>query len=311
MKNIDEFVKTLINGNTIDDYINQLNARMHIKCNKKELDVFMRSQNMRLNTKFNNLLDRTKLLKLIYNLDDNFDEEKILKIDYLCCLWKENKTIYELDDEFVKTLIDTEINKIPTQIFDYLPYDQILVKFKLYENITAILLDVNKKFGFITVSAIYMNKYNDSMKSDFYTVSYNSKNEYCNTIDFIPDKVINKIVYNFIMYISQPHPGDIERSNNNNIYIKDNISIKINKWNVGFRYGNTIRKLKSENKDINKITINQYKKHCSPKPHIRKAHWHTYKVGRGRKKIIVKWVAPILVNTNTSDDIITTIHKVK
>lgn len=41
MKNIDEFVKTLINGNTIDDYINQLNARMHIKCNKKELDVFM------------------------------------------------------------------------------------------------------------------------------------------------------------------------------------------------------------------------------------------------------------------------------
>lgn len=33
------------------------------------------------------------------------------------------------------------------------------------------------------------------------------------------------------------------------------------------------------------------------KPHIRRAHWHTYLSGKGREKRILKWVLPILVKS--------------
>ena len=115
------------------------------------------------------------------------------------------------------------------------------------------------------------------------------------------------------MYISNPTPGDISKDNKSYKYTSkyDNKSMNINKWNIGFRYGNTIRALKKENKNNSrKVSINMYKKHASPRPHIRKGHWHTYKVGEGRKKVIVKWIAPILVNSKDTKDIIPTIQKV-
>jgi hypothetical protein len=32
-----------------------------------------------------------------------------------------------------------------------------------------------------------------------------------------------------------------------------------------------------------------------PRAHIRRAHWHTFRVGEGRRGVKVKWVAPIPV----------------
>lgn len=51
--------------------------------------------------------------------------------------------------------------------------------------------------------------------------------------------------------------------------------------------------------------IRQYKVYLSSsseprgtvKPHIRRAHWHTYLSGKGREKRILKWVLPILVKS--------------
>lgn len=33
------------------------------------------------------------------------------------------------------------------------------------------------------------------------------------------------------------------------------------------------------------------------RPHIRRAHWHTYLTGTGREKRILKWILPILVKS--------------
>ena len=113
------------------------------------------------------------------------------------------------------------------------------------------------------------------------------------------------------MYISQPYPSDIVKIEESNISLDERPKYKqyknYNAWNVGFRYGNAIR-----NNSTNKVrtSINYYKTHNSPKSHIRKAYWHTYKVGPGRKETIVKWVAPILVNTKDESEIIYTAHKV-
>jgi len=60
--------------------------------------------------------------------------------------------------------------------------------------------------------------------------------------------------------------------------------------------------------------------HASPRPHIRRAHWHSYWTGPmasltkeqpTERKLVLKWVAPIAVCAGTTDDtIIPTIHPV-
>jgi hypothetical protein len=46
-----------------------------------------------------------------------------------------------------------------------------------------------------------------------------------------------------------------------------------------------------------------------PRPHIRRAHWHTYRVGPGKSEQILKWLPPIPVNID-GGDIVPTIHKI-
>lgn len=51
--------------------------------------------------------------------------------------------------------------------------------------------------------------------------------------------------------------------------------------------------------------------HRSPVTHVRRAHWHTFRVGEGRKKIQVKWLAPVVVNADGEQKNIITINKVE
>lgn len=312
---IKELIEILDTEYTVDDYIDQL-KNLNINCTKKELDLFMRSSDMRSNNKFNALFDKSKLsaLELLNKSinNSNFNPENVLKTDYLMCLWKENKIIYELDNDFVSALIETEIDEIPTQIFSYVPCNQMVI------NLTGggLLIDINKKFNYITLNIITLtttNIKNAGYGYGLYSISFDSRKEYITPNSITKFKNIDKIIYSFLMYISNPTPGDISKDNKSYKYTSkyDNKSMNINKWNIGFRYGNTVRALKKENKNNNrKVSINMYKKHASPRPHIRKGHWHAYKVGEGRKKVIVKWIAPILVNSKDTKDIIPTIQKV-
>lgn len=109
---------------------------------------------------------------------------------------------------------------------------------------------------------------------------FNTKLNFIKSDKFLnTDMNLNKLIYQFLMYISQPYPSDIIKVEEPNI-LPSKKSKKCNVWNIGFRCGNTIRSNKSK---IIKTNTNYNKTHNSPKPHIRKAHWHTYKVGQGRK----------------------------
>mgnify|MGYP004549387239 FL=1 len=50
--------------------------------------------------------------------------------------------------------------------------------------------------------------------------------------------------------------------------------------------------------------------HRSPVTHVRRAHWHTFHVGEGRKKTRVKWLAPVVVNADGEQKNIVTINKI-
>ena len=54
--------------------------------------------------------------------------------------------------------------------------------------------------------------------------------------------------------------------------------------------------------------------HASPRPHIRRAHWHSFWVGKkdqpDARSVTLKWLPPIPVNVQGVDDLTTTVRDV-
>lgn len=77
-------------------------------------------------------------------------------------------------------------------------------------------------------------------------------------------------------------------------------------WLVGYRIGATLR-LASTTKD-NKPSEGT---HVSPRPHVRCAHWHSFWIGPknrpGKRRLVVKWLHPVLVGAG---EIVPTIRQV-
>ena len=111
------------------------------------------------------------------------------------------------------------------------------------------------------------------------------------------------------MYLSSKEPDINESPDTINTYrpssvIRNKYS-EIRKWEVGVRYGEKIRQFK-RNK-LNVVGEIEGSNQNAKRPHIRKAHWERYHVGKGRKEIVSKWKEPVFVNGDT-DDVITNIH---
>ena len=90
--------------------------------------------------------------------------------------------------------------------------------------------------------------------------------------------------------------------------IKDKYS-EIRKWDVGFRIGNELRKQKFVQSDYQGGT------HNSPRPHIRRGHWHHFWTGpkndQSQRKLILKWLSPMAIAVGDGEDSPVVIHKVK
>jgi hypothetical protein len=80
---------------------------------------------------------------------------------------------------------------------------------------------------------------------------------------------------------------------------------KMRAWDVGARIGAALRRGSSAVREGGDGT------HASPRPHVRRAHWHTYLVGPGRSERRLKWLPPIPVNVDDPDALPVTIQPVQ
>ena len=94
------------------------------------------------------------------------------------------------------------------------------------------------------------------------------------------------------------------------VIIPENVRI----WEVGERIGAALRQAKADaDADADAASMpDDTTPHQRPRPHLRRAHWHGYWTGpkEGERKFILKWIAPVLVNAN-STELPTVIHLVK
>jgi len=83
--------------------------------------------------------------------------------------------------------------------------------------------------------------------------------------------------------------------------------------NVGYRVGSAIRKAKESTTRTVYVYDKETEHKGTPKsPHLRRSHFHSFWTGSGdSKKLMVKWVNTIFVNSGKEDNITTTVHDVK
>lgn len=82
-------------------------------------------------------------------------------------------------------------------------------------------------------------------------------------------------------------------------------------WEVGWRVGAAIRAAEA----TERRHAAESGTHASPRPHIRRAHWHSFWVGPksrdAERKLTLRWLPPIPVNVDTERAVIPTIHRVE
>lgn len=114
-----------------------------------------------------------------------------------------------------------------------------------------------------------------------------------NTEEFLEIRPYLKMALLFAAYLSSEKP-DISENEKQKQFYRPSTKVKtsaVRKWDVGIRYAKEVQTAKA-------IPISSRTTHHSgksPRPHIRKAHWHIYRVGKGRKETKVLWLPPIEV----------------
>lgn len=83
-------------------------------------------------------------------------------------------------------------------------------------------------------------------------------------------------------------------------------------WVVGERVGSAIRKYRNSRGDLSD-NVGVPNSHASPRPHIRRAHWHHFWIGQlnSERKLILRWLPPIPVRMDYDSEGPVVIHKVK
>ena len=242
---------------------------------------------------------------------------------YITELWNRTKQIYEIDKQFAEDLFQTEVDLVPYESFK-LPYNTFCIdyNFSLHGmKCEGLMVDVyvDGKLVIVTTIAIF----DGGKKHGLFTNEYDFRDGSICKVNEDPDKksrdplpmpevnIVWNIVCQLCMFLSQPQPDDVVKAKPSKSHNKKKQKAKekdVTKWKVGFRYGEAIKSIAAPKAEAT-ATQSTGKSHKSPRPHIRKAHWQHYHVGEGRKQTIVKWVSPVLVNTDTSDDITIVSHK--
>ena len=241
--------------------------------------------------------------------------------------WRKNKVVYKVDAELSKQFYNMQLpDDIRTHVFTKQPAEcyyidmagngdtimsnlhGIFVRTKMIDEFCFLqfILIPNNKDDEVICKAMYVDSLSD-------TVPNLSKEN--NGFDRLNETALYNFFLNFSTYLNAAN-RDVEvsvrtRDNHARTFsvIKDKFR-EVKEFDVGLRYGNTVRDHVKRYKYIGDKSPNTADKR-SITSHYRRAHWHHYWVGSGEdKKLIIKWVDSVFVKGNKETDAVV-VHKVK
>lgn len=264
------------------------------------------------------------------NIHMHLEERYKICSDWLYSLygWQKYKQLYEFDKNLLKQLLEAEdISTIPTETIKLAPYQSFYIKFpkhciNLSEPLQGFLEGaiINILENKILITAFYEANFQSmfiGIKTEQNCTLKESLELLQKTEPLAQHIDFANIILKLVLYICSVN-ADIQKDIKHESIKKNIINKKkaipqnknYEKWNVGVRYGNTIRQSDSN-------STSQTKSHTgstSPKKaHFRRGHYHHFWTGKrdsNERQLIVKWIPPTAIGM-CYDDSIPTIHKVK
>lgn len=263
--------------------------------------------------------------------------------------WRKYKEIYSFDSDLVDMLFeqaDDEMD-IPIDILKQMPYPCIYVQYRDRGFFAHFEHDVNNKqfeFRFWDVAEgdsgfpviLHIEENGTIRQALDKTLAEAKKNiaerdlspDYDYVLESGQELIIEHAakLLQLVLYICADNSEKEEDLEQKNITRRNPESERkpkdtfreIRKWDVGYRIGSSIRRMKSEehnDRDTERIIDGREEKErksSRKSPHARRGHWHHFWTGQrdsDGRKLILKWIAPLFVNGD-DDDNIATIHPV-
>lgn len=229
--------------------------------------------------------------------------------------WRLSKEIYLFDAQLANDLYRQPLDKIPTIVFDRLPFPSIYIEapglgaFKGF----FVSRDFEPKQGNIELRLTFLKS---SWEVGPCYISYDSNQTVEEAADRLSLGGRNKSMVSLIkrslqlaLYLCTSNPEIVPRQNHVERPTKrpkDSYD-EIRTWDVGLRYGAAIKQYKETKKT-------HAGSHTGKRPHYRRGHFHHYWKGprNGKRTLEFVWIDPILVNADKVDgELPAVIHEVK
>lgn len=252
-------------------------------------------------------------------------------------LWEKSKQVYKFDEVLEESLSDIDEIRVPVKILDRIPYRSLYIEFnekgefrKKYHGAFINIFPYENGYGISTL------RLRDDLAATTQFLNLSSKKGAKEDAEFVIDKntqfgsgtyETSKEHRSFIMFLLNSilylcaQNAEIRESSITRQTYKPSKTIK-NKFSevqireCGYVFGSMVRSEKakaahSEDKSDGAVDVRNTGSKTARKPmraHMRKAHWHHYRTGKGRNDLILHWIAPTPVGYGEN---LATIHKVE
>ena len=235
--------------------------------------------------------------------------------------WAVSKQVYCFDPEMELALADTEEVKINPSILQRLPFSTFYIEFADEGIFSSYAHGTFVRVGYTNGGYLIFFL---RLRHD---LSYHTGKCFIYNNDGIPTLINRDIdciadgevaadwnefamfAINALLYLcaanSQIEENPVTKQTYRPYSLSKNRFSEIRKWDVGVRYGKAVRLMDasdsvslsqdSEEEITDEKTTST--RHRSPRPHMRRAHWHHYWTGKGRNELVLKWIEPVFIGS--------------
>lgn len=259
---------------------------------------------------------RQELERILFGQAQFMEPTALAPLLYTAKDWLSYKQSYRITKEFAEDLFTSENMDFPLEDIR-LPFPTIFLDFEQLDG------EDIPKGAFCTISEVPTEKGMAHMCSMIFLFQTAAGTEYAGMVfDYrllisVEEQIekygeseqirqFSRHVLQFAAYLASYEPDVIEDPVQKKFYkasSKPKVS-SVRKWDVGIRY----RELKSAYASRRQTGSGKGGEHQSPRPHVRRGHWHTYHVGKGRKETRLKWLAPFMVGKGEATVIVTKVE---
>ena len=231
--------------------------------------------------------------------------------------WKKGKAIYSFDPDFYKMLSDTEDTAIYVEVFQRLPHRDMffyvpegdtlgyIVSVDFWEDGKSVMVSCgeirkhDEDFG-ILISGAQFHTFDDGeLLSHAFDNAQPADVEIMGTAKTPHKDVLRGVIMAcYYLAASNAELHEVKTAKAGKMHRKDGRPVTVADINAGIHYGRPVGYLKpaSGEKKRNDVKEPIAQAARNPmRPHMRRAHWHHYRTGKGRTNLEVRWIAPTFI----------------